>query len=420
MIKPHGSARLNPLYVADPGRNAALADDARGLPSALLSSAGAANAVMLAAGYFNPLTGFMDKRDALSVAATMHTRAGLFWPTPVLCLVESAARVAAGRTIALLDPNVGDPAAGGHPALAVMEVAAVETFSEAEMSMLCAKVYGTGDAAHPGVAEFMAQGRIALSGAIKVLNFSYFATDFAATFRTAGQIRAQIEASGWRKTVAFQTRNPMHLAHEELCRIAMRRIGADGCVIHMLLGKLKPGDIPAEVREAAIRKMVELYFPPGSVMIAGYGFDMLYAGPREAVLHAVFRQNMGATHFIIGRDHAGVGDYYGAFDAQTIFDEEVPAGALEIEIFRADHTAWSKKLNKVVMMREAPDHSADDFVLLSGTRVREMLGGGIAPPPEFSRPEVAQILMDYYRSLQTAPNAGGAQAIPGDDRRVTQ
>ena len=179
--------------------------------------------------------------------------------------------------------------------------------------------------------------------------------------------------------------------------MAKEAVGADGVIIHMLLGKLKPGDIPADVRDAAIRKMVELYFPPNTVMITGYGFDMLYAGPREAVLHAIFRQNMGASHFIIGRDHAGVGDYYGAFDAQTIFDQEVPAGELGIQIFRADHTAYSKKLHKVVMMRDAPDHTKDDFVLLSGTKVREMLGQGIAPPPEFSRPEVAQILMNYYR-----------------------
>ena len=397
MIKPHGSARLNPPYIADPEENAALVCAARGMPSLLMSSAGAANAVMLGAGYFNPLNGFMDKDDALRVADTMHTRAGLFWPTPVLCLVESAGPVAAGDSVALLDPNVdGDD---GHPPLAVLEVAAVESFSEAEMARISEKVYGTVDAAHPGVAEFLAQGRVAVSGPVRVLNFSYFASEFADTFRTAVQIRAQIEANGWKKTVAFQTRNPMHLAHEELCRIAMARTGADGCVIHMLLGKLKPGDIPAEVRDAAIRKMAALYFPPNSVMITGYGFDMLYAGPREAVLHAIFRQNMGATHFIIGRDHAGVGDYYGAFDAQTIFDEEVPDGALAIEIFRADHTAWSKKLNKVVMMREAPNHGKDDFVLLSGTKVREMLGNGIAPPPEFSRPEVAQILMDYYRGL---------------------
>ena len=164
--------------------------------------------------------------------------------------------------------------------------------------------------------------------------------------------------------------------------MAMERLGADGLVIHMLLGKLKSGDIPAPVRDAAIRKMVELYFPPNSAMITGYGFDMLYAG---------------ASYLIVGRDHAGVGDYYGAFDAQTIFDE-IPADTLKIEIFKADHTAYSKKLGKVVMMREAPGHSKEDFVLLSGTKVREMLGEGIAPPTEFSRPEVAQILMDYYRS----------------------
>ena len=213
------------------------------------------------------------------------------------------------------------------------------------------------------------------------------------------EIREEIAKRGWNKVVAFQTRNPMHRAHEELCRMAMNDVGADGILIHMLLGKLKPGDIPAPVRDASIRKMVELYFPKNTVMITGYGFDMLYAGPREAVLHALFRQNSGCTHFVVGRDHAGVGDFYGAFDAQTIFDEKVPADALLIEIYRADHTAWSKKLGRVVMMRDAPDHSKDDFVLLSGTKVREMLGNGIAPPPEFSRPEVAKILMDYYQEL---------------------
>ncbi len=398
MIKPHGSDQLNPLYIADDGINAALVDAARAMPSLLMSSASAANAVMLGAGYFNPLSGFMDKADAFSVAENMHTRSGLFWPTPVLCLVESADHVVVGKRVALLDPNTRD--ADGRPtALAVMEVAAIEVFSDAEMTRISDHVYGNSDAEHPGVAEFFAQGRVAVSGAIRVLHFSYFATEFADTFRTAVQIRAQIKANGWRKTVAFQTRNPMHRAHEELCRIAMERTSADGCIIHMLLGKLKAGDIPADVRDAAIRTMAARYFPANSMMVTGYGFDMLYAGPREAVLHAVFRQNMGATHLIIGRDHAGVGDYYGAFDAQTIFDDEVPNGALEIEIFRADHTAWSNQLNKVVMMREAPNHRAEDFVLLSGTKVREMLSNGIELPPEFSRPEVAQILMDYYRGL---------------------
>lgn len=178
--------------------------------------------------------------------------------------------------------------------------------------------------------------------------------------------------------------------------MAMERLNADGLVIHMLLGKLKPGDIPASVRDAAIRKMVEIYFPPNSVLVSGYGFDMLYAGPREALLHAIFRQNMGATHLIVGRDHAGVGNYYGPFEAQEIFDH-IPRDALKIELFKADHTAYSKKLKRVVMMREAPDHTKEDFILLSGTAVREMLSKGIAPPIEFSRPEVAQILIEYYR-----------------------
>ncbi len=392
MIKPHGADELNPLFVADDGRRAELEREARELPSIRVSSAAAANAVMLGAGYFTPLAGFMNVADALSVAERMHTVDGLFWPVPVLNLCHDAAGVKAGDRIALRDPNVP-----GEPVVAVQTVAEVETFSAHDLDLVTEKVYRTLDTAHPGVAAFRGQGAVAVSGPIEVLNFSYFASEFPETFRTAGQIRAEIAERGWSKVVAFQTRNPMHRAHEELCKMARDATGADGVLIHMLLGKLKPGDIPAPVRDAAIRKMVELYFPPNTVMITGYGFDMLYAGPREAVLHAVFRQNAGCTHFIIGRDHAGVGDYYGAFDAQAIFDQEVPPDALEIEIFRADHTAYSKKLGKVVMMRDAPDHTKEDFVLLSGTRVREMLAAGKELPPEFARPEVAHILMDYYR-----------------------
>ena len=396
LIKPHGSDKLNPLYVYDTAENEALQHEAKSLASILVSSATAANAVMMGGGYFNPLTGYMNKADALSVANGMKTTSGLFWPTPVLNLVKDADGIKAGDRIALKDPNVE-----GNPILAVMDVEAVEEFSDAEMALMSEKVYAPSpDEAHPGVEAFNSQGKVCLSGSIKVLNFSYFQDEFPDTFRTAVEIRNEIMEHGWKKIVAFQTRNPMHLAHEELCHMAMDRLGCDGLVIHMLLGKLKPGDIPAPVRDAAIRKMVELYFPPNSAMVTGYGFDMLYAGPREGVLHAVFRQNMGATHFIVGRDHAGVGDHYGAFDAQTIFENEVPAGALEIEIFKADHTAYSKKLDKVVMMCEAPDHVKEDFVLLSGTKVREMLGKGIAPPKEFSRPEVADILIGYYKSLE--------------------
>ena len=394
MIKPIGSDTLNPLFVADDEKRQALINEAANLPSILVSSATAANAVMLGGGYFNPLTGYMNLADALSVANTMRMTSGQFFPVPILNLVESTGSLGDSNRIALLDPNVE-----GNPVIAIQQVESIETVSDAQMSLMTEKVYGTIDPEHPGVAAFNAQGKTAISGPIQVLNYSYFETEFANTFRTAVQIRDEIEQRGWQRIVAFQTRNPMHLAHEELCHIAMDRLNCDGLVIHMLLGKLKPGDIPADVRDDAIRTMVKLYFAENSAIVTGYGFDMLYAGPREAVLHAYFRQNMGATHFIIGRDHAGVGDYYGAFDAQTIFDTEVPDDALEIEIFRADHTAWSKKLGRVVMMNEAPNHTKDDFVLLSGTKVREMLGEGIAPPKEFSRPEVAEILINYYRSL---------------------
>jgi len=393
VIKPHGSDQLNPLFVADDGKRAALVKEAEGLPSILISSAAAGNAVMLGCGYFNPLTGFMNKADALGVANNMKTSSGLFWPTPVVNVVKDPAPIKGAKRIALRDPNVD-----GNPVIAIQDVEAIEELSDADMKLMTEKIFRTEDPAHPGVDAFNSVGRFAISGPIQVLNYSYFERDFGETFRTAVQIRDEIQEHGWNKVVAFQTRNPMHRAHEELCRMAHKAVGADGILIHMLLGKLKKGDIPADVRDGCIRKMVELYFPPNTVMITGYGFDMLYAGPREAVLHAVFRQNSGCTHLIVGRDHAGVGDYYGGFDAQTIFDEEVPKGTLEIEIFKADHTAWSKKRNEVIMMRDAPDHSKEDWVLLSGTKVREMLAAGESLPVEFSRPECAAILMKYYQS----------------------
>ena len=394
MIKPVGSDTLQPLFVYDPDTHHELMHEAESLPSVVISSQAAGNAVMMGGGYFSPLKGFMNVADAMGTCENMRMTDGSFFPVPVMCLLESVDAIGGARRIALRDPNME-----GQPVLAVMDVEAIEEVTDEQMAFMTEKVYRTTDPEHPGVATFNGQGRFAVSGSLQVLHFSYFQDDFPDTFRTAVEIRNEIQERGWSKVVAFQTRNPMHRAHEELCHMAMDRLGCDGLVIHMLLGKLKPGDIPAPVRDAAIRKMVEMYFPPNSAMVTGYGFDMLYAGPREAVLHAYFRQNMGATHFIIGRDHAGVGDYYGAFDAQTIFDEEVPEGALEIEIFKADHTAYSKKLKRVVMMNEAPDHTKEDFVLLSGTKVREMLGNGVAPPPEFSRPEVAQILMDYYQGL---------------------
>jgi sulfate adenylyltransferase len=393
MIKPHGSDELNPLFVADDAKRQELINEAKDLPSVVVSSAAAANAVMLGCGYFNPLTGYMNKADALAAAEKMVTTAGVFFPVPIINCVEDASAIDGAARIALRDPNVD-----GNPVIAIQDVEAIETFTDEEMAVMTDKVFRTDDPEHPGVKAFNTVGKVCISGPIQVLNYSYFETDFPETFRTAVQIRDEIKEAGWQKVVAFQTRNPMHRAHEELCKMAMEAVDADGCLIHMLLGKLKKGDIPAHVRDAAIRKMVELYFKPNTVLITGYGFDMLYAGPREAVLHALFRQNCGCTHLIVGRDHAGVGDYYGPFDAQTIFKDEVPAGSLEIDIFEADHTAYSKKLNKVIMMRDGADHTKDDWVFLSGTKVRTMLSNGEDLPPEFSRPEVAKILMAYYQN----------------------
>ncbi len=394
LVKPHGSDSLNPLFVADDAKRAELLKAAEGLPKLLVCSQAAANAVMLGCGYFNPLTGYMNLEDALAVAEGMKTTGGLFWPVPVVNVVADASAIKDAKRIALLDPNVD-----GNPILAIQDVESIDEATDEQMQTMAQQVFGTTTMEHPGVKNFLSVGKVFVAGPIQVLNYSYFAADFPETFRTAVEIREMITKNGWKKVVAFQTRNPMHRAHEALVKIAMERVGADGAVIHMLLGKLKKGDIPADVRDGAIRKMVELYFEPKTVEITGYGFDMLYAGPREAVLHAVFRQNMGATHLIVGRDHAGVGDYYGPFDAQEVFHKQVPAGSLELEIFEADHTAFSKVVGDVIMMREAPEgHKKEDFVFLSGTKVREMLSAGQALPPEFARPEVAKILMDHYQS----------------------
>jgi sulfate adenylyltransferase len=390
MIKPHGSDELMPKIVSTEEEKVELLNSANSMKKMTVNSAAAANLVMLGAGYFTPLEGFMGKSEVISVANDMKLENGLFWPTPVVNLTDKEVEFKEGDSVALIDPNVD-----GEEIIAIQEIKKIETLDSNEIDNIVEKVYGTKDKSHPGVQTFYDQGNILISGDVKVLNFSYFEKDFGETFRTAMQIRSSIESKGWKNVVAFQTRNPMHRAHEELCRMAGERVDADGILIHMLLGKLKPGDIPADVRDSAIRTMVDHYFPKDYVMITGYGFDMLYAGPREALLHAVFRQNCGCSYLIVGRDHAGVGDFYGAFDAQDIFDN-IPADALEIKIFKADHTAYSKKLNKVVMMRDVDDHTKDDFVLLSGTKVREMLSKGESLPKEFARPEVAEVLMKHY------------------------
>ena len=395
MIKPYSSEVLNPLFVEEESHRNILIGETKNFPSIVISSAAAANAVMLACGYFNPLTGYMNLTEVLSVAEKMQMPSGLLWPIPVINQLSGELlkeEIKSARKIKLCDPNIE-----GNPVIAIQSVRKIEKMSEEQIRKISEQIFGTSSNEHPGVAAFFDSGDTLISGPIDVLNYSYFSTEFPDTFKTAVEIRNEIKERGWETVVAFQTRNPMHRAHEELCRMAQKKLNSDGILIHMLLGKLKKGDIPAEVRNASIKKMVEIYFPKNTVMIAGYGFDMLYAGPREAVLHAIFRQNSGCSHLIVGRDHAGVGNYYGAFDSQTIFDR-IPGGVLQIKIFRGDHTVWCNKCEKVMMMKDCP-HSKEDYLLLSGTRVREMLANGNVLPPEFSRPEVSEILSKFYKSL---------------------
>ena len=388
LIKPYGSDELLTPF-NEMGMNLA---DVEQMPKFLLNDSAIANVVMLGSGYFNPLQGFMNKTEALSVCDELRTLNGLFWPIPVLNITREMPDFKVGEKVALLDSSQDH-----NPFIAIMNISDVEFLSDQDLNYFCMRIFGTNDCNHPGVNKFKKLGNYLVSGSIEVSQLSTFPMDHPDTFRTASQLREIITDLGWRKIVAFQTRNPMHRAHEEVCRIACERINADGLIIHMLLGKLKEGDIPAKTRDECIRTMVASYFHDLPVLISGYGFDMLYAGPREALLHAIVRQNLGATHLIIGRDHAGIGNFYGEFEAQEIFDEWHDVSELQIKIFKADHAAYSKKLEKVVMLNEVDNHKAVDFVTLSGTKLRELLANGQLPPAEVVRPEVAEILIDFYK-----------------------
>ncbi len=388
LIKPYGSDELLSPF-NEIGVNLA---DVEQMPKFLLNDSAIANVVMLGSGYFNPLQGFMNKTEALSVCDELRTLNGLFWPIPVLNITREMPDFKIGEKVALLDSSQYH-----NPCIAIMNISDVEFLSDQDLNYFCMRIFGTNDCNHPGVNKFKKLGNYLVSGSIEVSQLSTFPMDHPDTFRTASQLREIITDLGWRKIVAFQTRNPMHRAHEEVCRIACERINADGLIIHMLLGKLKEGDIPAKTRDECIRTMVASYFHDLPVLISGYGFDMLYAGPREALLHAIVRQNLGATHLIIGRDHAGIGNFYGEFEAQEIFDEWHDVSELQIQIFKADHAAYSKKLEKVVMLNEVDNHQAVDFVTLSGTKLRELLANGQLPPAEVVRPEVAEILIDFYK-----------------------
>ena len=339
---------------------------------------------MLGIGGFTPLGGFMTRADWEGVCDHCRTADGLFWPIPItLSASASDARsIKAGAEIALMDPESAEPLA----TMKVTEKYVIDKMRE------CLAVFRTAELEHPGVKMLMGQGEVNLAGPVKVLSDGGFKARYGALFLTPAQTRAEFERLGWSRVAAFQTRNPMHRSHEYLAKVAIEV--CDGVLIHSLLGNLKAGDIPADVRTHAIAVLVERYFRTGTVLQAGYPLDMRYAGPREALLHALFRQNYGCSHLIIGRDHAGVGSYYGPFDAHRIFDE-IPQGSLEIQPLKMDVTFWCYRCGGMASGRTCA-HSDADRLQVSGTQLRKWLSEGNPVPAEFSRPEVLQVLREYY------------------------
>jgi len=391
LVKPHGGGELKPLLLS----GQALANEqkrAATLKKVNVSSREAGDIIMLGIGGFTPLQGFMTYADWQGVCDGMKMANGLFWPIPITLSTDTATAdgIKDGDDIALFDVERNE-------ILATMTVTEKYGIDKAHECMM---VYKTADAEHPGVKMVMEQGEVNLAGPIKVLSQGGFKEEYGDQFMTPAETRAAFEKLGWSKIAAFQTRNPMHRSHEYLAKIAIETM--DGVLIHSLLGALKPGDIPAEVRSEAISVLVENYFAPNTVIQAGYPLDMRYAGPREALLHALFRQNYGCSHLIVGRDHAGVGDYYGPFDAQKIFDE-IPKDALETKNMNIDWTFWCNKCGGMASQRTCP-HTKEDRILLSGTKVRSMLSEGQDLPVEFSRAEVAKVLQKYYAGLSAEQN----------------
>jgi sulfate adenylyltransferase len=361
---------------------------AKALRTIRVSSREKGDLVMLAIGGFTPLEGFMSHADWKGACDDYRTAAGVFWPIPITLSVDAATAgsIAVGEEVALADPD-------GDGVLAVMKVTEKYQIDKARE---CQAVFRTTDPAHPGVKMVMEQGEVNLAGPVRGLSDGGFRFTYGPLFMTPAETRAEFERLGWTRVAAFQTRNPMHRSHEYLAKVAIET--CDGVLVHSLLGNLKPGDIPADVRTRAIAVLIEKYFVPKTVVQAGYPLDMRYAGPREALLHAVFRQNYGCAYQIVGRDHAGVGSYYGPFDAHHIFDE-IPKGSLEIQPLKIDWTFWCYSCGGMASARTCP-HGDAERLLVSGTKLRKWLSEGENVPAEFSRPEVLEILREYYAGLE--------------------
>jgi sulfate adenylyltransferase len=397
LVNPHGGGELRPLLLAG---EALAAERARAatLPRLAVSSREKGDIIMLGIGGFTPLPGFMTHADWQGVCDGMKTASGLFWPIPITLSAGRAAAdaIGTGSDVALIDPDSGEVLA----TLTVTEKYAIDKAHE------CATVFRTTDPAHPGVKLVMEQGEVNLAGPIRVLSTGDFADKYGALFMTPAETRALFTSLGWSRVAAFQTRNPMHRSHEYLAKVAIEV--CDGVLIHSLLGALKPGDIPAEVRTRAISVLAERYFVQKTVVQAGYPLDMRYAGPREALLHALFRQNYGCSHQIVGRDHAGVGSYYGPFDAHHIFDQ-IPKDALQTQALKIDVSFWCYKCGGMASGRTCP-HPDADRLQVSGTQLRKSLSEGLDVPPEFSRPEVLAVLREYYADMDASKDAGAKPA----------
>ena len=388
LVDPHGGGDLLPLLLEGDAlvferRRAAT------LPALRVSSREKGDLIMMGIGGFTPLHGFMSHADWQGVCDDMKMADGLFWPIPITLSADEAlaGAIAIGQEVTLVDPD------DGH-CLATMRV--TEKYSIDKVHE-CVRVYKTVDPAHPGVKMVMEQPAVNLAGPVKVLSQGGFPEKYGDLYMTPAQTRKLFSSYGWSKIAAFQTRNPMHRSHEYLANIAIEVF--DGVLVHSLLGALKPGDIPAEVRTKAISVLARNYFVPSTIVQAGYPLDMRYAGPREALLHALFRQNYGCSHQIVGRDHAGVGSYYGPFEAHHIFDS-LPAGALQTQALKIDVAFWCYKCGGMASGRTCP-HTDADRLQVSGTQLRRSLSEGSDVPPEFSRPEVLAVLREYYAGLDS-------------------
>jgi len=382
MISPHGSKELKVLLLEGREKEEEL-KRAETLPKLELSSRETGDLIMLGIGGYTPLEGFMGKDDWKGVCESMKMTTGTFWPIPITMSQDE--EIAPGTDVALVSGETAE----------IMGTMKVSESYKIDKELECKCVFTTNDPEHPGVKMVMEQKEWNIAGPVKVLSESYFPTEFAGTYQRPAESRKIFAEKGWKTIAALQLRNPMHRSHEYLAKIAIE-VG-DGLYIHQLVGNLKPGDIPADVRVKCIETLVENYFVKDRVVMGGYPLDMRYGGPREGLLHGVFRQNFGCTHMIIGRDHAGVGDYYGPFDAQDAY-HDLWEGALECKMLPIDWTFYCYKCEGMASMKTCP-HGKDDRVLLSGTALRKALSEGGEVTPEFSRKEVLEILREYYSGL---------------------